>query len=150
MGWITLEELRKHSLSKSFDNAYYKKLERLIRTLYEQKIIEDLQKETHIFYPKYLWQEDERDLELFYFTSEKIVQITTEDVENNVEIKVITKYIRDIKNTKLNLLSYSYDVKLTITFNDESDMVLNSNSDTNDAWKYKFHKEILNIHKLVS
>src|SRR5690554_5683126 len=120
MGWITLEELRKHSFNKSFDNAYYQKLERFIETLYEQKIIEDLQNETHIFYPKYLWQEDERDLELFYFTSEKIVQITTKEVENNFEIIITTKYIKDIKNTKLNILSNSYDVKLTITFNDES------------------------------
>jgi hypothetical protein len=139
---LDLKKLRRYASQKSFSNPYYRKVDKLIETIQESGLIEYVVESNH-FYPKYLWQE-EKELELYFLSDIHIIHYFY-DKEGNVINK--TRFKSDISNLELKVLQTgNKDVELYVTFRNGDIIYLTSN-DSNEAWKYKFYNEILQIYK---
>lgn len=146
MGFITIEELKKCAFSESFSNPYFKKLEYGLDSLFESGVIKNVVDNEHFFYPKYLWNND-NDIELYFFTKEKLIKCTYE--EDGI-ISVRSRFIKDVSQLELNKLNTNRkDIELKISFSDGEVFTFTSN-DSNKSWKNKFYNAVLDIYKLLS
>jgi len=145
MEGITLEQLKGYASQESIKNPYYSRLEAAIEDLIESGVIEIFDENAYFFYPKYLWQED-KNIEL-YLISKNIITLCAYDNEGNLHID--TWYNSNVNKLQLkNLNLNKREIQLEIKFlNDEQ--LLFSSSDSNDSWKYKFYKGILDIYKIL-
>ncbi|WP_078596338.1 DUF3908 family protein [Evansella clarkii] len=146
MDWINIEKLRKYSAQESYKNQFYIRVERLIEYLQESTLINNILEEEHLFYPKYLWQED-NDLELYFFTKEHIVLCS---LDSNQKLFIIKRFTRDI--SKIEITNYDAnhrDIQLIITFVNKDEIILQSN-DTNEHWKFKYFKKIQELYNFIN
>lgn len=143
MGIISIEKLRSHASSESFSKTYFAKLKSGIDTLIESGIINGVVENDHIFYPKYLWQDD-KDIELYFIAKDKLIIVTYKD---KGVINVRTKILGDILNLEIcNLDLKQKDVELYVIFTD-GEVIKFSSNDSNDSWKNKFYNAIIEIHR---
>ena len=90
-----------------------------------------------------MWQK----MNAFYLISKNIITLCAYDNEGNLHID--TWYNSNVNKLQLkNLNLNKREIQLEIKFlNDEQ--LLFSSSDSNDSWKYKFYKGILDIYKIL-
>lgn len=149
----SLEEIKNIAFNNQFssdNNNYYRRLYKFAEILLDIpgiKKIEEQEAYLHHFYPKNLWIE-EKNLELIYFTSDKIIEI--EMNQDTEEVKINCHYTKDMLNTELTIINYREKVyQLVINFNNSHKLTLSTN-DAEDNWKRRFSEEILAIHKYLS
>ncbi|MFD1173958.1 DUF3908 family protein [Oceanobacillus picturae] len=145
MEWIDLDRLQRIARQESFEKQSYGRIADFLEHLKESNIVRNLLEIEHLFYPKYLWQED-KDLELYFFTNEEIVKCGIDTNEKFFITKRYTKNITKIEITNLDISNN--DIQLNITFSKDDELIFSSDN-SNIHWKYKYFKKIIELYDLL-
>ncbi|WP_027955525.1 DUF3908 family protein [Halobacillus kuroshimensis] len=145
MDFISLEQLRKYALQESYSNNSWRNLEYFIEELLESGILDDINHKGYMFYPKYLWQEN-NEVELIFISKESILSCIYNDGYITVKKRMLRELVRvEISQMNLN----NSQVELSLIFKDGEKEVFNSNN-SNQAWKRKYFTAILEIYKMIA
>lgn len=95
------------------------------------------------FYPKAIFVEDKEN-EFIFIVKENIISLREPKSVLNANVRKL-KDIEEI--TIINDGEYDHDTIMTLRFNDGHKLVFSTTEDSNDYWKPKYKKLIIDIYK---
>jgi hypothetical protein len=142
---LSLETLTQLASKESASSSYYGKIEKLADELRGLKLLDEIERKDHIFYPKKAFLEHET-LEMFFITKENIT-ITSIDGRGIISLRNIPLSIKQL-DFRINTKEKSAEL-FVHEINGEV-LSFSSIRDTNSEWKPVFYNGILNIYRFLS